>query len=461
MYLYDLPTTGSVSFVDLCIDRSLDKAYTRHISEATQARANLRGVLKDSKRTDHGEKDFLSLVKLIEEYLPYIQSIINCFAHDEIGITGEPTFSWRSTLSANIFNNSPRMDVPGLYADYAFSLLTYGFALCNLAHITVNSVGGYEQNRAITDVERRAKEEKLNVALQFLCRASGVFTYLSETVLPEWETNRGTTPNFQKPPDLSREVSNALAKMSLADAQTIAIRRLLSKSAYDSNVSPGPPLPPSHRPPPLLAKLHLECANYYSSARTLAMSLGSKEVSGNLRKYLSNQATMHSALSHKWLGVDAGEKGGSDKAGDAIAFMQCAKKELEELKDGGKLVSIGSAEKEKEEKWKDRINTELASVSSFLKYYKKMNDTVHFQPVPSQQDVQAKIPNGILAIAAKPYVPPSPAFGPGSIEYTRRKTEQLEIAARSSSDVSDNHGIAPGTMPTSPTASYAGAGAYF
>lgn len=285
------------------------------------------------------------------------------------------------------------MDVHGLYADYAFSLLTYAFALSNLAVITVNSVGKYEQDRAITDVDRRAREEKLNVALQFLCRASGIFTYLSDTVLPEWETSRTTSPSVQRPPDLSREVSNALAKfvrasrskqvsranffsrLSLADAQTLAIRRLLSKSAYDSNVSPGPPLPPSHRPPPLLAKLHIECAAYYSSARSLAMA-PSKEVAANLRKYLINHATLHSALSHKWLGVDAGEKGGAEKAGDAVAFMQWAKKELEELKDGGKLVSIGSAEKDKEERWKERINNELSSVVSFLKYYKKTNDTV-------------------------------------------------------------------------------------
>lgn len=172
-------------------------------------------------------------------------------------------------------------------------------------------------------------------------------------------------------------------RLALADAQTLAIRRLLSKSAYDSNISPGPPLPPSHRPPPLLAKLNIECAAYYNSAKSLVTDSSqskskdsSREVSGSLRKYLGNQATLHSALSHKWLGVDAGEKGGFEKAGDAIALMQWAKKELEELKDGGKLVSIGAAEKEKEEKRKALVITELASVISFLKYYQKANDTV-------------------------------------------------------------------------------------
>jgi hypothetical protein len=180
--------------------------------------------------------------------------------------------------------------------------------------------------------------------------------------------------------------------MSLADAQTLAIRRLLSKSAYDSNIAPGPPLPKSHPPPALLAKLHIECAGLYSSARLLAKTPGStqssskestKDVSSELRRYLNNQASLHSALSHKWLGVEAGEKAGTEtgsteKGGEAVAFLQWAKKELEEVRDRGKLISLGSSDKEKEEEWKARINNELASVSVFFKYYKKMNDTVSF-----------------------------------------------------------------------------------
>jgi hypothetical protein len=173
--------------------------------------------------------------------------------------------------------------------------------------------------------------------------------------------------------------------MTLADAQTLAIRRLLSKSAYDSNITPGPPLPKSHPPPALLAKLHIECSSLYSSARLLAKTPGaSKNLSGDsnmevctdLRRYLGNQTTLHSALSRKWLGVEAGEKGGMEKGGEAVAFLQWAKKELEELKDGGKFINIGNADKEQEERWKNTVADELSSVNVFYKYYKKMNDTV-------------------------------------------------------------------------------------
>ena len=63
-YLYELATTGAISFADFCVDQSVGKWYATYISDATQARANVRSVLKDNKRTDLGEKDYLKLVKV-------------------------------------------------------------------------------------------------------------------------------------------------------------------------------------------------------------------------------------------------------------------------------------------------------------------------------------------------------------------------------------------------------------
>lgn len=105
------------------------------------------------------------------------------------------------------------MSIPGFQADLAFTLLIYAFSLSNLARSTADSLGQYERDRAISDLERKAKDEQLSVAVDFLCRASGIYTYLADTVLPEWETHiRGAPTAFEKPPDLSREVSNALSK---------------------------------------------------------------------------------------------------------------------------------------------------------------------------------------------------------------------------------------------------------
>jgi hypothetical protein len=61
IYAFELPTTGSLSFSDH-VTNGVD-SYATQISGATQARANLRAVLKESKHTD-GDKDYLRLVKV-------------------------------------------------------------------------------------------------------------------------------------------------------------------------------------------------------------------------------------------------------------------------------------------------------------------------------------------------------------------------------------------------------------
>jgi hypothetical protein len=167
----------------------------------------------------------------------------------------------------------------------------------------------------------------------------------------------------------------------LASAQTLAIRRRLTKATNDASLTPGPPLPKSHPSPALTAKLHLECASLYSTARSLVKPSGDTVLS----PYLSENYSFHSALGKKWLGVEAGEKGGVERAGEAVGFMVWAKKELEEVKKlkmntifgGGSGGSKGKGkEKDGAEGKKGRVGMELESVEMFLKYYTKMNDSV-------------------------------------------------------------------------------------
>ncbi|KAK7029465.1 hypothetical protein VNI00_014498 [Paramarasmius palmivorus] len=471
-YLYDLPTTGSFSFSDYVLDQSSNQAYTRHISQITQTRANLRGILKESKRTD-GEKDYLAVVKILDEYIPQLLGIITCVAHDDIGLKSEPSFTWRSTLSAHILPASPRVALPSLHAEYASALSTYAYSLANLARTIVASLGAYESDRGISKKEREDKDEKLKHAADFLARASGVFGFISETVLVEWERSRdgpGSKAKFARPPDLSKEVNGALAKLSLADAQTLFIRKLLSQSLYESTIAPGPPLPKSHPSPALLAKLHLECANLYSSARLLAKtpSGGISEVAGELRHYLGDESALHSALAKKWLGIDAGEKGGTEKGGDAVGFMSWAQKELLELKDGGKGkgvggMGVGDKEKKTRALRKEKVTEELDSVNVWVRHYRKVNDTLHFQPIPTQASLQARIPTGILAVQAKEYKAPKPAFGPGSVEYVRRQAEEEEAELDGGGGVGGGGagGVGEEEKKEAKTGSYAGAGAYF
>lgn len=63
-YLYELPTTGALAFSEYLIDRSA--SYIAEVSDTTEARANVRAALKESKRS--GEKDYLRLVKVRQTY---------------------------------------------------------------------------------------------------------------------------------------------------------------------------------------------------------------------------------------------------------------------------------------------------------------------------------------------------------------------------------------------------------
>ena len=79
IYAFELPTTGSLSFSDH-VTNGLD-IYATQISGATQARANLRAVLKESKHTD-GDKDYLRLVKVCNVIQLLSQGHISPFLKD-------------------------------------------------------------------------------------------------------------------------------------------------------------------------------------------------------------------------------------------------------------------------------------------------------------------------------------------------------------------------------------------
>ena len=70
-YLYELPTTGAISFSEFCSDQN--GSYLVEVAETTEARANLRAALKEFKRAEDTERDYLKLVKVgILSYNPFV-----------------------------------------------------------------------------------------------------------------------------------------------------------------------------------------------------------------------------------------------------------------------------------------------------------------------------------------------------------------------------------------------------
>jgi hypothetical protein len=198
--------------------------------------------------------------------------------------------------------------------------------------------------------------------------------------------------------------------MTLADAQLLAIRKLLSKSTNDSALIPGPPLPKSHPSPILIAKLYLEASALFGTARGLVTTSTSSslkikrdegQVSSSLRQYLTQMQTLASLLAHQWLGVDAGEQG---HLGEAVGFLLWAQEELQSID-----ADYGERKKIKKQ------------LEAFLAGYRKDNDSIYFQPVLTRDELRAKVPSGRAAVAIKPYQVPQPVTG---MEHDEQSAEQ-------------------------------------
>lgn len=375
------------------------------------------------------------------EYLPYLYAVLACIEADDLHLQTEPS-ACRSLTSSpalahppvgrlhlaldpfhsaskevSASNHAPFLvrtsdqcaaEVSQLtrldrrHYELSATLLTHALCLSNHASTLVASLGSYETSSSVTTAALKSHDGTVNSAAELLCCSSGVLTYLAETVIPRWEAAVGEGVKG-RPVELTRDVVTALSKsvlpssprsqltprrLALADANLLAIRRLLSRSlaSSHSNTTPGPPLSSSHPSPSLLAKLHLNVFNLYDSARSLCktasrLSDASGEMHPDLRRYLSDGRTIALSLSYKWLGVDAGENGGREKAGEAVAWLGMAKASLEEM--GGKgaglksrmgMGKVGGKER------KGKVAQEVDSIGAFLSAYRKVNDTVRSIP---------------------------------------------------------------------------------
>ena len=270
--------------------------------------------------------------------------------------------------------------------------------------------------------------------------------------------------------------------MVLADAERLAIRRLLSKSVADQTLSPGPPLPRSHPSPALLAKLQLNVLALYEAAgndlsaaskdRSGASGKASKTtlddataVTGDLRAYVDLGTSVAAALSYKWLGVDLGE--GGVNLGRAVGWLQFSERSLRDVM---KLPVLSTLGKRKGAKKQTPLSLEAAAISSFLVAYRRVNDKVpldtdrskgtltvwnpqvSFQPVPNAPALMTAIPTGRAALALKPYMAPAPAFVARSDRYEQvgigtafleSSIEGLNLATTGENDVSDGGDSSP------------------
>ncbi|KAI9496417.1 BRO1 domain-containing protein [Zychaea mexicana] len=364
-YTYSLPTTGAMSFVEFLKDVG---SYSSEISDATAQRGRIRTVLKELKKEAQEERDYRHIVNTIEDYLPYLISVINCLESGELKLKKSIETSWRSTLSDHIIHtgsNAPRIACQDIYYELLFVLMTYGYA-CSM-----------QSNDIFKTIQEGSStaSAQYNKAADSLNTAASVFNYVAYEVIPKWKQ----APE-SRPVETIKELPVALSKMALADAQYIAI----NKALLTGNVSKS-----------LVAKLYIGVAGQYEMAYGLVSSIsGTQEVSTDLKKYIFDGAQFYKAM-------------GKKKMGEAVGFLRECKADLRSIQH-----SSLSKPHLRKSAVASRAFKEEEAVSELLQKFTMINDTVTYQNIPSRQDLLRIIPNGRGVLQMKRYQLPSPRFGP-------------------------------------------------
>ncbi|KAG1052302.1 hypothetical protein G6F46_003853 [Rhizopus delemar] len=377
-YPYSLPTTGSLSFVDFV---SSAEPYSAEISDATARRGRLRHVLKEFKKETQSSRDYSLIMNTIEEYLPYLVSIVNCIETKQLVLKKDIETSWRTTLSDHIIHtgsNAPRVACKDIQYELIFVLMTYAYA-CTLQtnHLLK------EDNSAL-----------YNKAADMLNTVASIFHFVANDVIPSWKD----IPD-NRPIETIREFPAALSKMTLADAQAVAINKALMSNSTSKS---------------LIAKLYIGVADQYQMAYGLITSINGAHdpVSTDLIKYLTDGVLFYKAMAKKYLAMHAND---NQKMGQAVGFAKECKADL-------RLLQHSSLSKKhlKKSAIALKASREEESVNEMLSRYTMINDTVSYESVPSRQDLQQLIPGGRGLLELKHYVLPNPAFGP----FNERKSDK-------------------------------------
>ncbi|KAI7949649.1 hypothetical protein MJO28_008470 [Puccinia striiformis f. sp. tritici] len=404
-FLFDLSTPTTINFEPLLTDPTGGRIG--QLAGANAARGAMRTTLKECKQNS-GKRDWSKAVEVIEDYIPHLLGLMDAVAKDILLMPTEIVFGWRSTLSSRRVRSSSRISLSSFYYELASVLLNLGFALSNTSNSLVSSMGSYEHG---TETERRAGDVKLSSAAETLCRASGIFEFLSKDIIPKWEKQH---PNglvqlrSTRPPELSREATGGLAQQTLADAERLAIRRLMSRSAMDRHANPGAGLPKSHPSPALLAKLELNVHQLYSSTKdAYKLANGAGEICSSLRSYVSEGRQLALGRAYKWLALEAGEQ--ANQNGEAIGWLGLAREAMKAVSSSGSVLVVrkGSLKNDWARK-KGKVEKEMEEIDKFLKAYEQLNRTVTFEPIPVGATLLTRVPGGRAALSIRTYSLPSP-----------------------------------------------------
>lgn len=412
-YIFHLPTTSYLTFQDLLSSTSHPSLPT----SATTTRTHLRNTLKQHKRlpTSSQSTHLTQVLPSLQSYIPHLLALdaglsTRPISDEEVQVNleREPIVEWRTCLSPSPVpgRDSPRVKLQSFEYELLFALLTLGETYYLLARAALHTL-----YNATTPTEEQRTSAIQNAMRHFLS-AHGVFSYV--------HTRSAQLPTAPPVADIAAPTLGALAALALAEATLIAV---LKDDPYPAAVvqernkndkewmykAASIPKVRAH----LFARLCIASADH--AARGLAM-LGKGRVNEDLREYLEGLRGTARGKACRFFGIDAEIEG---KTGEAVAWLQGARREMGFVGEDQKARGLGRLKKKWEEGREDRRvekGGEWGSdagrfeegrvVDMLIAKWERINNTVSIQVVPPSEPLIAKMPSGREYHSPKPWVPP-------------------------------------------------------
>ncbi|KAJ2831368.1 hypothetical protein FBU31_002286 [Coemansia sp. 'formosensis'] len=284
-------------------------------------------------------------------------------------------------MSGRIFKQR-RLQSSSIYVELGFTLLSLAVAKSMNAYSKVASLDTEvecETINAMTPGARMTLEEEGEQGIEYLKRASlelreaaGLFQFILENVLPQIQDERLGVP------DLSPDIQYMLQTLSLADSDRLSVRVWLRT---DKNQRKTPNTPAN-----LLLGIQERYENAYNSLRAL-QSGDFRSMSSEISFYLRDGQQVILAQAMIYL---AQVHSDNQKYGNAVSFMREARDLLDDVKKRGQSVHARTAEM-----------LLAGPLQPLYSLYRRNNDTIGFEPVPTSEELRAKLPSG-RALISKP-----------------------------------------------------------
>ncbi|KAG0319866.1 hypothetical protein BGZ99_004869 [Dissophora globulifera] len=325
-----------------------------------------------------------------------------------------------------------------------------------------NTIGEFTDY--LNDDDLAAIDHQLTTAADLYCKAAGIFEYVVQGMIPRWnESLKVSTPGAtlgreasyesagsgsnsggvvtglgvgkaslsssssgkkaqsktSRPVDVQTSLISAHIKLALAEAHACTVRKATIKAARASaiklattgagslsatnstSVSPGASAGAgtgSKTSYVLLAKLTIGVKEEYERAYGLLKSVKDlNEIATDFRAHVKDAKIYYEALAQTLLGMDAYE---SQHYGEAVGFMTIARASFMSLAKSSKAHTISQA-----------AAFEYRLANEKVVAFQKINDSVTFEPVPTQAQLLGVMPSGRDLLQPKKYQVPRPSFG--------------------------------------------------